>query len=78
MTEGEKWNIFVLELSFFGWLLVAALAASFVTLGLFSGLGGYFVQPYCQATYAELYAALRAKAFALGLSGPDEFVRHNR
>lgn len=81
MTEGEKWNIFVLQLSFIGWHLVAALAAGFVTLGAFSGLGSYFVQPYCQATYAELYAALRAKAFALGLSGPDElsdFVRHTR
>lgn len=81
VTEGEKWNIFVLQLSFLGWQLLAAIAAHIVTLGTFSGLGGYFVEPYCQTTYAELYAALRAKAFALGLSGPDElsdFVRHER
>lgn len=81
MTEGEKWNIFVLDLSFIGWLFLALLGAGFVTLGAFSGLGNYFVQPYMQATHAELYAALRAKAFALGLSGPDElsdFVRHTR
>lgn len=81
MTEGEKWNIFVLMLSFLGWLLLAALAANLVTLGFFPGLGSYFVLPYMQATYAELYAALRAKAFALGLSGPDElsdFVRYAR
>lgn len=81
VTEGEKWNIFVLTLSFLGWQLVAALAAQLVTLGAFPGIGGFFVLPYMQATYAELYAALRAKAFALGLSGPDElsdFVRHER
>ncbi len=79
MTEGEKWNIFVLQLSFIGWELLAGMAAGLLTLGLLPGLGEFFILPYCETTYAELYAALRAKAFALGLSGPDElsdFVRH--
>lgn len=70
MTDGEKFNIFVLDLSFIGWLLLGTLAF---------GIGVYFVNPYMEATYAELYAAMRAKAFATGLSTPDElsdFMRY--
>ena len=70
MTDGEKMEIFVLELSFIGWDFLGMLAL---------GLGGYFVTPYKQATYAELYAAAKAKAFYLGLSNEAElsgFVQH--
>lgn len=70
MTDGEKWNIFVLDLSFIGWNLLGALAL---------GLGGYFVTPYVEATRAELYAAMRAKVFAMGLSDEYElggFIRY--
>ena len=70
LMEGEKWNVFVLELSFFGWHLLGSLAF---------GLGHFFVIPYEQATYAELYAAMRAKAFALGYSDQQElsdFIRY--
>ena len=71
MMDGEKWNAFVLGLSFFGWYLLGA---------LLMGLGGLFVNPYYQATFAELYAALRSKAFALHLTDANElggFVRHD-
>lgn len=47
MMEGEKWNYFVLQLSFFGWLLLCAFTL---------GIGGFFLEPYMQATYAEFYA----------------------
>ena len=57
MTDGEKLNIFVLDLSFFGWHLLGALLL---------GIGSLFVAPYPAATEAELYAALRAKAIATG------------
>ena len=70
MTMGDKWNIFVLELSFIGWDILASL--------LF-GLGHFFLNPYKQATFAELYAAMRAKAMAAGYSNEQElagFVRH--
>ncbi len=70
MTEGEKFNMFILDLSFFGWLFLGAM--------LF-GIGALFVSPYIEATYAELYAALRAKAFSLNLSDENElsgFVRY--
>lgn len=57
MSDGEKWNIFVLDLSFIGWNLLGSL--------LF-GIGSLFVTPYYQATKAELYAAMRAKVLASG------------
>lgn len=70
MTDGEKFNIFILDLSFFGWLFLGALAC---------GIGIFFVSPYIEATFAELYAALRAKAFATGMTDATElgdFVRY--
>lgn len=63
MTDGEKMEIFVLELSFIGWILLGYLTC---------GIGLYFVMPYLYATLAELYAAARAKAFAMGITGEDE------
>ena len=54
MTEGEKWNIFVLELSFFGWLFLGVMAC---------GIGVLFVEPYMEATYVELFLALKAKLY---------------
>lgn len=57
MTDGEKWKMFVLDLSFYGWLLLGSLACC---------VGIYFVEPYIQATYAELYEAMRAKMYDMG------------
>ena len=62
MTDGEKMDIFVLDLSFIGWYLLGAIIL----------IGGIFVNPYAQATYAELYAAARSKAMDTGITGPDE------
>lgn len=79
MTEGEKWNIFVLHLSFIGWRMVATLLAKAVTVGFLSNAGFWFLDPYIQATYAELYAALRAKVMAMGITDDTElagFVRY--
>lgn len=70
LSDGEKWQMFVLDLSFFGWRLLGS---------LFFGLGNLFVEPYYQATMAELYAAMRAKAFARGYTDARElggFVRY--
>ena len=63
MTDGEKWNIFVLDLSFLGWNILGSL--------LF-GIGTLFVTPYYSATQAELYAAMRAKALAAGIVSEAE------
>ena len=71
LMEGEKWNYFVLGLSFLGWLMLGALCL---------GIGTLFVMPYIEATFAEFYAAMRSKAFAAGVSDEQElggFVRHD-
>jgi uncharacterized membrane protein len=52
MMNGHKWNAFVLDLSFIGWIILSAL-----TLGI---LHIFYVGPYIQATDAELYEALKA------------------
>lgn len=51
MMQGQKWEAFVLDLSFIGWNILSAL-----TLGI---LGIFYVQPYMDATHAALYEALR-------------------
>ena len=51
MMNGHKWNAFVLDLSFLGWILLSVL-----TLGI---LQLFYVGPYMQATDAELYEAVR-------------------
>ena len=50
MTMGHKWNIFILDLSFFLWGLL-----SLITFGLST----YFVAPYIEATNARLYTVLK-------------------
>ncbi len=63
MTDGEKFNIWVLQLSFLGWELLSLLTC---------GIGMVFLRPYIEATNAELYALMREKAFALNISDPSE------
>ncbi len=51
MMTGEKWNAFVLDLSFILWNIVA---------GLCCGIPGFFyVYPYIQLTNVELYVKLK-------------------
>ena len=58
MMNGQKWNAFVLDLSFFGWELLSA-----CTCGI---LGIFYVNPYLAATHAEVYAFNKQKAFESG------------
>lgn len=64
MTDGEKWHIFCLQLSFIGWYILAAIACC--------GLGSYFLMPYVNATHAELYQVMREKAHGLGFATYEE------
>jgi len=57
MTRGHKWNMFVLDLSFIGWYLLGLLALV---------IGVLFVNPYRDATEAELYLVLRSNAIESG------------
>lgn len=51
LMNGNKWNAFVLDLSFIGWNIL-----SYLTLGL---VGLFYVSPYENSTNAALYEALR-------------------
>lgn len=50
MMKGHKWELFVLELSFIGWIFVGMLTF---------GIGMLFVAPYMEASYAQFYNALK-------------------
>ena len=54
MTNGHKWEMFVLDLSFIGWDLLASL--------LF-GIGFIFLRPYKESTRAKLYNVLSHEDF---------------
>ena len=58
MMDGQKMDAFVLDLSFFGW--------HFLNTFTFGLLGLFFVNPYIQATKAELYAFSKQRAFEEG------------
>ena len=59
LMNGQKWNAFVLDLSFVGWNILSAL-----TLGI---LGVFYVAPYQVQTNAALYEKLR-----YGLPSPEQ------
>lgn len=63
LTRGQRWDIFVLDLSFLGWFLLGVLAC---------GVGVLFVMPYYWAVYAELYARLRRSGVERGLCTMEE------
>ncbi|NLW92427.1 MAG: DUF975 family protein [Syntrophomonadaceae bacterium] len=63
MTKGHKWGIFVLDLSFIGWMILGILALL---------IGVLFVFPYINATNAELYLILRQQALDNSLCIQEE------
>ncbi len=63
MMRGNKWRMFVLDLSFLGWYLLGTLCL---------GIGVLFVNPYAFATEAELYLVLRGNAIQSGMCSLDE------
>lgn len=64
MMDGEKWNTFVLDLSFILWCIFGAITCG---LGLI-----FYTAPYMQHTNAELYAVLREKLLVSGISNTYE------
>lgn len=55
MMDGNKWNAFVLDMSFMGWVIL-----SIFTCGI---LAIFYVNPYMLMTDAELYVALKEITF---------------
>lgn len=56
MMDGEKMEAFIMDLSFLGWYLLSA-----VTCGL---LAIFYVNPYVQASFAEMYTFNKQKALS--------------
>lgn len=50
MMNGNKWRLFVLDLSFIGWIILATLCC---------GIGSVFLTPYIEATHLEFYEDVR-------------------
>lgn len=53
MTDGQKWRMFCLQMSFAGWFALMLLTGGLV--------GVFFSNPYYRATEAELYVKLRER-----------------
>lgn len=51
MMKGHKWNTFVLNLSFLGWMILSSFTFGILYL--------FWVHPYMEATDAELYQAIK-------------------
>ena len=58
MMDGEKMEAFIMDLSFLGWYMLSA-----VTCGL---LAIFYVNPYVQASFAEMYTFNKQKAYQEG------------
>lgn len=50
LMDGHKWEKFVLDLSFLGWIIVGSLCL---------GVGTLWVTPYMEATNAQFYEYVR-------------------
>jgi len=66
MTKGHKGKIFVMGLSFIGWMLLSG-----ITCGL---VGLLYANPYMNTSFAGLYEELKAEALRTGTIRPEELV----
>ena len=58
--RGHKWELFVLDLSFLGWMLVQFLLSPFAI----------WLRPYQSLTYANYYRALRGEPIPAAKNRP--------
>ena len=66
MTNGHKFDIFVMELSFLGWLLLSGCC----TCGILT----FWVNPYMESSFAVMYTEMKNDAITNGIATADEFV----
>lgn len=80
MTDGYKWKMFVLDLSFLGWIflfILAEILLSIFSCGILAIPGAVLLYPisgYISATMAELYAERREFAIISGIASKEELV----
>ena len=65
MMDGNKWNAFVLDLSFFGWIFLSVFTCGILAI--------FYVNPYMLMTDAELYVALKEITFGNRNTGYQNF-----
>jgi len=65
MTEGHKMDLFVLALSFIGWILLGCITC---------GIAYIWVIPYMNATYANAYQSLKPVAYVEEAPVAETFV----
>ncbi len=66
MTRGRVWSLFMLDLSFLGWILLSLMCICFSWVAL------TLLAPYYRMTWAEAYKKLRDDAAGLGLIRMEE------
>ena len=70
MMDGQKWNAFVLDLSFIGWYILGAFTCGILNI--------FWVNPYVYATDAELYLELSMDDRNLNAAGNgSDYVANN-
>lgn len=80
MTDGHKWQIFILEWSFIGWYLVYGIEVVFLSLISCGALAvpsivlQFPLIGYVKATYAELYVEQREVALQKGIASENELI----
>ena len=65
ITKGHKADLFVMYLSFIGWIILAAIPA---------GLGMIFLSPYMDMTFVNAYHALLKEAVETGKLKPEDLT----
>ena len=64
MMTGNKWDAFVLDLSFIGWRILGGLTCGILSL--------FYVNPYQYQTNAALYEAL--KGYPTDIDASEEYI----
>lgn len=59
IMKGHKWELFVLQLSFIGWMILNSLTFNLLEI--------FYVGPYMQSTYATYYLEVREDALRRGV-----------
>lgn len=65
ITRGHKGDLFITYLSFFGWILLAALTL---------GIGTFWLEPYMEMTLMNAYHALIKEALETGKIKPEDLT----
>ncbi len=62
MTDGHKMDIFIMQMSFLGWIILSCFTFGILTI--------FYVQPYMMAANAFAYEQIKADAFVNGKVNP--------